>query len=129
MTKLAANLTLMFSNLPFLDRFDAAAAAGFKAVECLTPYEAPAEAVAERLERGGLKLVLFNMGVGDWGAGDRGLSANPDRVEEFKASLTQALHYARVTGCKQLHIAPPGRKPSSATPSWPRTPSRGMGST
>jgi hydroxypyruvate isomerase len=121
MTKLAANLTLMFSNLPFLDRFDAAAAAGFKAVECLTPYEAPAEAVAERLERGGLKLVLFNMGVGDWGAGDRGLSANPDRVEEFKASLTQALHYARVTGCKQLHIMA-GKIPEGADrAAWTQT--------
>ena len=104
MIKLAANLTMMFSDRPFLDRIDAAADAGFKGVECLMPYEAPAEAIAERLQRRGLELVLFNFAVGDWGAGDRGIGANPARQGEFAASLEQGLTYARATGCKQLHI-------------------------
>jgi len=120
-TKLAANLTMMFSDLPFLDRFDAAAAAGFKAVECLAPYEAPAEAIRERLDRTGLKLVLFNFGIGDWGAGDRGVSANPDRVDEFRASLAKGLEYARATGCKQLHIMA-GKFPEGGDrDAWTRT--------
>ena len=113
MTKLAANLTMMFSDLPFLDRFDAAAAAGFKAVECVAPYEAPAEVVCERLERNKLKLVLFNMGIGDWATGDRGMAANPERVAEFQDSLAVALNYARATDCKQLHIMP-GKIPEGA---------------
>ena len=113
MTKLAANLTMMFADLPFLDRFDAAAAAGFKAVECVAPYEATTAAVHERLERNGLKLVLFNMGIGDWAAGDRGMAANPARIAEFQNSLAVALDYARATGCKQLHIMP-GKIPEGA---------------
>ncbi len=121
MTKLAANLTMMFSDLPFLDRFDAAVAAGFKAVECLAPYEAPAEAIAERLDRTGLKLVLFNMGIGDWGAGDRGIGANPDRIAEMQPSLDQALAYARATGCKQLHLMA-GKFPEGGDrDAWTRT--------
>ena len=104
MTKLAANLTMMFNERPFIDRFDAAADAGFKAVECLMPYEVPAEAIRERLERRGLKLVLFNFAVGNWGAGDRGFAADPARTGEFGDSLEQGLSYARATGCKQLHI-------------------------
>jgi hydroxypyruvate isomerase len=118
MTKLAANLTFLFSDLPFLDRFAAAAAAGFKAVECMAPYEAPAQAVREGLERHGLKLVLFNMGLGDWAGGDRGIAADPARVEEFRASLEQAAHYARVTGCKQLHIMPGKIPPDADRAAW-----------
>ncbi|HVY33011.1 MAG TPA: 2-oxo-tetronate isomerase [Caulobacteraceae bacterium] len=118
MTKLAANLTLMFSDLPFLDRFDAAAAAGFKAVECVAPYEAPAEAVAERLDRNGLELVLFNMGIGDWAAGDRGMAANPERVAEFHDYLSVAATYARATGCKQLHIMPGKIPPEANRAAW-----------
>ena len=121
MPKLAANLTLNFSDRPFLDRVDAAAAAGFKAVECLMPYEVPAQALRERLDANGLQMVLFNIAVGDWAAGDRGLGANPDRVEEFKASLAQGLEYARATGCKQLHLMA-GKVPEGADRSaWKQT--------
>jgi hydroxypyruvate isomerase len=112
-TKLAANLTMMFADRPFLDRFEAAAAAGFKAVECLSPYDAPAMAIRERLNRTGLELVLFNMGIGDFGAGDRGIGANPERVAEMKHSLDQARAYAKATGCKRLHLMA-GKFPAGA---------------
>ena len=113
MTKLCANLTFLFSDLPFLDRFDAAAKAGFRAVECMAPYEAPPEVIRERLDANGQELVLFNFALGDWAGGDRGLAADPARVDEFGASLTQAHAYARATGCKQLHIMP-GKIPADA---------------
>lgn len=121
MTKLAANLTMMFTDRPFLDRFDAAAAAGFKAVECLSPYDAPATAIHERLDRTGLELVLFNMGIGDWTAGDRGIGANPERVAEMARSLDQARAYANATGCKRLHLMA-GKFPEGADrQAWHRT--------
>lgn len=113
MTKLCANLTFLFSDLPFLDRFDAAAAAGFHGVECMAPYEASPEAIRQRLDSNGLELVLFNFGIGDWAGGDRGLAADPSRADEFRASLTQAHAYARATGCKKLHIMP-GKIPAGA---------------
>jgi len=119
--KLAANLTMMFNELPFLDRIDAAAAAGFKAVECLQPYEVPTEVLAERLKAAGVSLVLFNFAVGDWAAGDRGLGADPARVEEFRASLDQALHYARATGCRQLHLMPGKIPPDADRAAWTET--------
>jgi hydroxypyruvate isomerase len=121
MTKLAANLTMMFGDRPFLDRFDAAAGAGFKAVECLLPYEATAEAVRDKLDRHGLELVLFNFPLGDWGAGDRGTAADPARVAEFRDGVPKALAYARATGCKRLHIMP-GKVPAGADRAeWTRT--------
>ncbi|MBC2667450.1 hydroxypyruvate isomerase family protein [Novosphingobium flavum] len=104
MTRLAANLTMLFTDLPFLDRFAAAAAAGFKAVECVSPYGEPAETVAERMRAAGLTFALFNMPPGDWAAGDRGYAANPARAEEFRASIETALTYARATSCKTLHL-------------------------
>jgi hydroxypyruvate isomerase len=113
MTKLAANLTFLFTDLPFLDRFDAAAKAGFRAVECMAPYEAAPEAIRERLDRNGLELVLFNFAIGNWAGGDRGLAADPARVDEFRAGLAQAHAYARATGCGKLHIMP-GKIPDGA---------------
>ncbi|HWI86842.1 MAG TPA: 2-oxo-tetronate isomerase [Sphingomonas sp.] len=104
MTRLAANLTMMFTELPFLDRFGAAAQAGFKAVECVSPYVADAELIAEYLRRHDLTLVLFNLPPGDWDKGDRGFAANPARKEEFRASVATALDYARATGCRKLHL-------------------------
>lgn len=100
----AANLTMMFTEWPFLDRFDAAADAGFRAVEYLFPYDHAPDEVARRLERNGLTQALFNMPPGDWAAGDRGLAALPERFEEFRAGVAKALDYAAATGCRRLHM-------------------------
>src|SRR5437868_8628427 len=83
MPRFAANLSMMFTEVPFLDRFDAAAAAGFTAVEFLFPYEHPAEAVGERLKRNGLTQALFNLPPGDWNAGEKGFAALPSRFPEL----------------------------------------------
>ena len=104
MVKLAANLSMMFTEAPFLDRFALAAGAGFSAVEMMFPYEAPAGEVRDRLREHGLTLVLFNMPAGDWAGGERGLGALPARVEEFRTGARKALDYARVLGCRRLHL-------------------------
>lgn len=104
MPHFAANLTLMFTEHAFLDRFAAAAEAGFSAVECLFPYEHPAELVADRLAAHGLDLVLFNMPPGDWAAGERGLAALPGRFDAMAQGIETALAYARATGTKRLHL-------------------------
>lgn len=100
----AANLTMMFNEWPFLDRFDAAADAGFAAVEYLFPYEAPPEAIAERLARNNLQQALFNLPPGDWAAGERGIAALPGRFEALKSDVERALDYAAATGVKRLHL-------------------------
>ena len=104
MVRLAANLSTMFPHLPFLERFDAAADAGFKGVEFLFPYELPATTIAERADRRGLDIVLFNLPAGDWDAGERGIAAMSDRVADFRASVALALEYARVLRCPRLHL-------------------------
>lgn len=104
MPRFAANLSMMFTEVPFLDRFDAAAQAGFTAVEFLFPYEHPAEVAGERLKRNGLTQALFNLPPGDWNAGERGFAALPARFAELKASLETALPYAKATGVKRLHL-------------------------
>jgi hydroxypyruvate isomerase len=104
MAKLAANLSMMFQDKPFLDRFDAAAAVGFRGVEYLFPYEVPAEAIAGRLEANGLTQVIFNSPAGNWAGGERGLAALPGRSAEFRDGVELALTYARATGCKMLHL-------------------------
>src|SRR5260370_12780992 len=91
MPRFAANLSMMFTEVPFLDRFDAAATAGFTAVEFLFPYEHPAEAVGERLKRNGLTQALFNLPPGDWNAGEKGFPALPGRFADLKASLETPL--------------------------------------
>lgn len=100
----AANLTMMFNEWSFLDRFAAAADAGFTAVEFLFPYDHPPEAVAARLESNRLTQALFNMPPGDWAAGERGLAALPERFDEFRAGVGTALRYAEATGCRRLHL-------------------------
>ncbi|HEY0332070.1 MAG TPA: 2-oxo-tetronate isomerase [Rhodopseudomonas sp.] len=104
MPRFAANLTMMFTELPFLDRFAAAADAGFTAVEFLFPYEHPPEAIAERLRRHDLTQALFNLPPGDWAAGERGFAARPDKFAELQAGLATALRYAQATGVKRLHL-------------------------
>src|SRR5579871_4475920 len=99
MPKLAANLSWLFTEVPFLDRFEAAAVAGFRAVEFLQPYEfAPAE-IAARLQRHDLEHVLFNLPQGDAAKGERGLAALSGRQTEFMRSVERALEYAQATGC------------------------------
>ena len=103
MPAFAANLSLLFDELDFLDRFEAAAAAGFKAVECQFPYAWPADKIAERLERAELELVLHNLPAGDWDRGDRGIACHPDRIEEFRSGVIQGIDYAKTLGCGQLN--------------------------
>ncbi|WP_027285508.1 2-oxo-tetronate isomerase [Rubritepida flocculans] len=112
MPKFAANLSMMFTELPFLDRFAAARAAGFEAVEFLFPYEHPAAEIAKRLADNGLQQVLFNAPPGDWAAGERGTACLPGRQQEFRDGIMRALDYAGALGCPRLHVMagmiPPG---------------------
>jgi 2-dehydrotetronate isomerase len=104
MPRFAANLSMMYNEHPFLDRFAAAAGDGFRAVEFLFPYEYPAEEVAARLEACGLTQALFNAPPGDWARGERGMASIPGREEEFKRSIATALDYAQVLGNRHLHV-------------------------
>ena len=104
MPRFAANLTMMFNEHAFLDRFQAAADAGFDTVEFLFPYDHPAETIAGLLERCGLRLALFNMPPGDWQVGERGLACLPGRQAEFRRSVAQALAYADVLGTPLVHM-------------------------
>jgi len=103
MTKLAANLTMLYNEVDFLDRFAAAAASGFKGVEYLFPYAYPKDELAARLARHGLTQVLHNLPAGDWAAGERGLACLPDRVGEFQESVGRAIDYATALGCRQVN--------------------------
>lgn len=103
MPRLAANLSMMFNEVPFLDRFAAAARAGFQAVEYLFPYEFPAAEVRSRLDGAGLKQVLFNMPPGNWAAGERGLASLHGRQAEFRDSVGKALEYAAALECGLVH--------------------------
>jgi 2-dehydrotetronate isomerase len=104
MPRFAANLTMMFNEVPFLDRFEAAAKCGFTAVEFLFPYDHAAEEIGARLRRFGLTQALFNLPPGDWAAGERGFAALPDRFDDLKQSLVTGLSYAKATGVKRLHL-------------------------
>lgn len=104
MPRFAANLTMMFNEVAFLDRFAAAATVGFDAVEYLFPYDFDAGRIAQALHDNGLTQALFNLPPGDWAAGERGLAALPDRQEEFRASVKTALTYAAATGVGRVHV-------------------------
>ena len=103
MPKLAANVSMMFGEVAFLDRFEAAARCGFKGAEFLFPYAENAEELGRAVHESGLTNVLFNLPPGDADAGDRGLAGMPGREGEFREALAMALHYAQATGCKRLH--------------------------
>ena len=103
MTKFAANLSMLFTEVEFLDRFELAAKAGFTAVEFLFPYAWPAEVIRERLQSNHLTLVLHNLPAGNWEAGERGIACLPDRVEEFREGVHKAVQYAQALGVKQLN--------------------------
>jgi hydroxypyruvate isomerase len=100
----AANLSMLYNEHPFLDRFGAAAADGFDAVEYLFPYEHPAAELAARLKAHGLQQVLFNSPPGDWARGERGLACLPGREDEFRRGVARALEYARALGCPRVHL-------------------------
>lgn len=103
MPKFAANLTFLFNELPFLDRFEAAKKAGFEAVEYMSPYEFDAQELKARLDRYGLVQVLHNLPVADWASGGRGMVIFAERKDEFRAGVHQAISYATVLGCKQIN--------------------------
>lgn len=111
MPRFAANLSMMFQEMPFLDRFAAARAAGFEAVEFLFPYDFPAAEIAARLKDNGLQQVLFNAPPGDWAAGERGMACIPGRQGEFREALKTALDYTAALSCPRLHIMP-GLRPA-----------------
>lgn len=112
MPRFAANLTMLFNELPFLDRFEAAADAGFKGVEYLFPYGFEKEALAERLQQFGLTQVLHNLPAGDWEKGERGIAVLPGREAEFREGVARAIDYAKALNCRQVNclvgIAPAG---------------------
>ncbi len=103
MPRFAANLTMMFNEVDFLDRFAAAAKAGFTAVEYLFPYPYPKEALAEQLAKHRMAQVLHNLPAGDWGKGERGIACHPDRVCEFQDGVGRAIEYARALKCPQVN--------------------------
>lgn len=103
MPRFAANLSMLFSEYPFFERFDRAAAAGFRAVEFLFPYEEDIPAVANALKRNGLEQVLFNLPAGDFAAGERGLAADPTRAGAFRDGVARALEIAVTLDCRRLN--------------------------
>lgn len=103
MPRFCANLSLLFTEQPFVGRYAAAAHAGFSGVECHFPYAVPADVLAAELLAHRLEQVLFNLPPGNWSAGERGIACLPDRVEEFEAGVAHALDYARVLGCRRIN--------------------------
>jgi len=103
MPQFAANLTMLFNESPFMDRFEKAANSGFHAVEFLFPYAFSAQDIKQKLEQNKLQLVLHNLPAGDWDAGERGIACLPDRVAEFQSGVTKAIEYAKELGVKQLN--------------------------
>ena len=104
MPRFAANLSFQYGEHPFLDRFEAAARDGFRAVEYLFPYEHPAGEIRARLDANGLTQALFNAPPGDWAKGERGIASLPGREEEFQAGIRQALEYAAALNSERLHV-------------------------
>jgi hydroxypyruvate isomerase len=104
MPRFAANVSMLFTELPFLQRFDAAARHGFAAVEFQFPYDHAPSEIAQAAERAGVQVVLHNLPAGDWAAGDRGVACDPSRVDEFRSGIDHALGYAKVLGVKRLNV-------------------------
>ena len=103
MPQFAANLSMLFTELPFMERFAAARTAGFQAVEYLFPYALDKSELAKALKANGLKQVLHNLPAGNWDAGDRGMACDPARVDEFRSGVTLGIEYATALGCPQLN--------------------------
>jgi len=115
MPRFAANLSMLFTEAPFLDRFERAARAGFQAVEFMFPYPYSAADLRARLDAHGLQLVLHNLPAGDWDAGERGIACLPDRVAEFRSGVAQAIEYAGALGVPQVNCLV-GKTPANADP-------------
>ena len=113
MPRFAANLTMMFTELPFPDRFSAAADQGFQWVECLFPYDFAPEDLARALERNNLGQALFNLPPGDWQAGERGMACLPGREKELDAALERAVLYAKALRCLRVHLMAGNRPPDA----------------
>src|SRR5262245_9228115 len=103
MPKFAANLTMLFNEAPFLERFALAARAGFKGVEYLFPYDYDRETLRAALDQNGLTQVLHNLPAGNWAAGERGIAILPDRIDEFRRGVASAIDYATALGCRQVN--------------------------
>ena len=112
MPRLAANLTMLFNEVPFLERFERAAQAGFKAVEFLFPYDYPVGQVKDALDRNRLQLVLHNLPAGNWAGGERGIACDPARVQEFRDGVDKAIAYATALGVPQVNCLA-GIKPTN----------------
>ncbi|WP_449394569.1 2-oxo-tetronate isomerase [Devosia riboflavina] len=112
MPRFSANLSMLYPELPFLDRFAAAAADGFKAVEYVGAYDQEPSALKALLDQYGLAQALFNLPAGNWAAGERGIACHPDRIADFRQGIDKAIEYAKATGCGQVNclagIAPEG---------------------
>ena len=117
MPRFAANLSMLFTEVPFLDRFELAARAGFQAVEFLFPYAHSPEEIRQRLDDTGLQIVLHNLPAGDWDAGERGIACDPRRVDEFRAGVARAVTYAHALDVPRLNClagkAPAGVEPAT----------------
>jgi hydroxypyruvate isomerase len=124
MPKFAANLSMLFTEAPFIERFALAHAAGFKGVEFLFPYAFDADDIKTRLQRHALQLVLHNLPPGDWQAGERGMACDPRRFEEFQDSVHTGLEYARELGTPRVHcmagLLPGGLAPERARAAYVR---------
>jgi hydroxypyruvate isomerase len=114
MPRFAANLSMLFTEVPFLDRFERAARAGFESVEFLFPYDFPVAELKSRLEGFRLRLVLHNLPAGDWAAGERGIACLPDRIDEFRAGVARAIEYATALRVPQLNCLA-GKTPLGAS--------------
>ena len=115
MPKFAANLSMLFNEVPFMERFDKAAACGFKAVEFLYPYAYAASEIKAKLDHNQLKLVLHNIPAGDWDGGERGIACLPDRIDEYRAGVAKAIEYATALGVGQLNCLA-GKAPAGIDP-------------
>jgi hydroxypyruvate isomerase len=113
MPQFAANLSMLFTEHPFLDRFERAAKAGFNAVEFLFPYAFETREIKARLDANGLQLVLHNLPAGDWDAGERGIACLPDRVDEFRAGVARAVEVGTALGVPRLNCLA-GKAPAGA---------------
>jgi hydroxypyruvate isomerase len=122
MLRFAANLTLLFNEVAFLDRFDAASRAGFDVVEFASPYDHAPEEVARAARDAGVAVALFDLPPGNWARGDRGTACDPERAAEFREGLARGLAYAGVLGCPRLHalagVRPPGAAEEDVRAAW-----------
>jgi hydroxypyruvate isomerase len=119
MPKFSANLTFLFNELPFMHRFEAAAAAGFKAVEYMSPYAYEAKEIAAALSANKLQQALFNLPAGDWDQGERGLACMPGREAEFRAGVARAIEYAQALNCPTINCLA-GIRPTNVSPETAR---------